>query len=249
MDAQSKIKEINKAREADGVEQKVSKGDNNQQLPGEAKSAMHDISQYLMATHCSDQLGLDERVAMLNSDQRRIYDSIMNHLYHHKQHDDGDCHYEIKALRLFVSGVDGTGKSFLIEAVKLLVHRIWGSDELTVVVAAPDGLAAFNVGGLTIHRLFQLPIEHEGQTAGYWPLHKSSHRVMKIKLCHVKLIIIDEISMVSSLNLAYIHLRLKELFGGDELFGSRNMLFVGDILLLQPVSGSAVFEIIPKKHS
>ena len=24
-----------------------------------------------------------------------------------------------------------------------------------------DRLAAFNVGGLTIHRLFQLPIEHE----------------------------------------------------------------------------------------
>ena len=105
------------------------------------------------------------------------------------------------------------GKSFLIEAIKLLVHRIWGSDELTVVVAAPTGLAAFNVGGLTIHRLFQRPIEHEGQVAGYWLLSKSSQKVMKTKLCHVKLIIIDEISMVSSLNLAYIHLRLDELFG------------------------------------
>ena len=37
---------------------------------------------------------------------------------------------------------------------------------------------------------------------------------MKTKLCHVKLIIIDEISMVSSLNLVYIHLRLDELLGG-----------------------------------
>ena len=116
-------------------------------------------------------------------------------------------------------------------------------------MAAPTGLAAFNVGGLTIHRLFQLPVEHEGQMAGYWSLHKNSHKVMKTKLCHVKLIIIDEISMVSSLNLAYIHLRLDELFGGDEWFGSRNMLFVGDILQLQPVSGSAVFEKITQKHS
>ena len=63
----------------------------------------------------------------------------------------------------------------------------------------------------------------------------------------MKLIIIDEISMVSSLNLAYIHLRLDELFGGDEWFGSRNMLFVGDILQLQPVNGSAVFENITQK--
>ena len=69
---------------------------------------------------------------------------------------------------------------------------------------------------------------------------------MKTKLCRVKLIIIDEISMVSSLNLAYIHLRLEELFGGDEWFGSTNMLFVGYILQLQPVNGSAVFENITK---
>ena len=59
---------------------------------------------------------------MLNGDQRRIYDRVMNHLHHHKQHDDGDCHCDIKPLRLFVSGVGGTGKSFLIEAIKLLVH-------------------------------------------------------------------------------------------------------------------------------
>ena len=37
---------------------------------------------------------------------------------------------------------------------------------------------------------------------------------------HVKLIIIDEVSMLSSLTLAYIHLRLEELFGGDQWFGS-----------------------------
>ena len=101
---------------------------------------MHDIID-MMATHSSDQLDLDERVAMLNGDQRRIYDSVMNNL-HHKQHDDGDCQCDIKPLRLLVSGVGGTGKSFLIEGIKLLVHRIWESEELTVVVAAPIGLAA-----------------------------------------------------------------------------------------------------------
>ncbi len=56
------------------------------------------------------------------------------------------------------------------------------------------------------------------------------------------MIIVDEISMVSSLTLAYMHLRLEELFGGGEWFGSRNVLFVGDLLQLQPVSGNPVFE-------
>ena len=46
--------------------------------------------------------------------------------------------------------------------------------------------------------------------------------------------------MVSSLNLAYMHLRLEDLFGG------RNVLFVGDLLQLQPVNGSPVFEKFPK---
>ena len=63
----------------------------------------------------------------------------------------------------------------------------------------------------------------------------------------VKLIVVDEISMVSSLTLTYMHLRLEELFGGDEWFGCRNM-FVGDLLQLQPVNGNPVFQASHKKH-
>ena len=68
---------------------------------------------------------------------------------------------------MFISGVGGTGKSFLIEAIKCLVDDIWNPKicEIMCAIVAPTGIAAFNVGGLTIHRLFQLPIEHEGKTA------------------------------------------------------------------------------------
>ena len=108
-------------------------------------------------------------------------------------------------------------------------------------------MAAFNVGGLTIHRLFQLPIEHEGKTAEYWSLSKVSQKVMKTNLRNVKLIVVDEISMVSSLTLTYMHMRLEELFGGEEWFGCRNMMFVGDFLQLQPVNGNPVFQNITQK--
>ena len=86
-------------------------------------------------------------------------------------------------------------------------------------VSAPTGLAAFNVGGVTIHRLLQLPIEHEGRAAGYWKLGEDALKVMRASLSQLRLVIIDEISMVSSLNLAYIHLRLDEIFAKDEWFG------------------------------
>ena len=67
---------------------------------------------------------------------------------------------------MFVSGVGGTAKLFLIETIKALIADIWSTDDLTFAVAAPTGLAAFNVGGITTHRLFQLPVEHESKTAG-----------------------------------------------------------------------------------
>ena len=75
--------------------------------------------------------------------------------------------------------------------------------DLLCAIAAPTGLAAFNVGGVTIHRLFQLPVEHSARAARYWALPKQSQKVMKATLRNVKVFILDEVSMVSSLNLAY----------------------------------------------
>ena len=53
--------------------------------------------------------------------------------------------------------------------------------------------------------------------------------------------------MLSNLNLVYIHLRLEELFGGCEWFGSMNVLFVGDLLQLPPVNGLPVFSQLTSK--
>ena len=41
--------------------------------------------------------------------------------------------------------------------------KIWKDkhEALLCVVAALTGLAVFNVGGITVHRLFQLPFEHK----------------------------------------------------------------------------------------
>ena len=144
-------------------------------------------------------------------------------------------------MQLFVSGVGGTGKSFLIKTILELVSKIWDCKTGSPVFA-PTGLAAFNVGGVTIHRLLELPIEHEGRAAGYCNMGKDTLKVMHASLSQLHLLIIDEVSMVSSLNLAYIHLRLDEIFAKDEWFGGMNVLFVGDILQLPPVNGEPVFQ-------
>uniref|UniRef100_A0A1X7U6Z6 Uncharacterized protein n=1 Tax=Amphimedon queenslandica TaxID=400682 RepID=A0A1X7U6Z6_AMPQE len=56
------------------------------------------------------------------------------------------------------------------------------------------------------------------------------------------MVIIDEVSLVASLNLTYIHIRMNDLFESDEWFRGNNVLFVGDILRLLPVCDEPVFD-------
>ena len=152
---------------------------------------------------------------------------------------------------MFVSGVGGTGKSFLNEAIRAQVATIWKDKHETLLcaVAAPTGLAAFNVGGITVHRSFQLPIEHEAKESDYWGLPRDSLKIMRTTLQDVKLFLIDEVrmSMLSSLNLAYLHLHLEEVFRTDNWFGSINIPFLGDLLQLPPVNGATVFDKLNNK--
>ena len=212
------------------------------------QSAMNNVRDLKDST--ANQINLAERVSMMNKDQARVYWLVKEHLLHQERYETSACQCtDLKPLHMFLTGVGGTGKSFLIEAIRSMVTEIWHgkTDGLTCAVTAPTGLAAFNVGGVTIHRPLQLPIEHEGKTAGYWTLPNDSQKVMHNLLHHLKLLIVDEVSMLSSLNLAYIHLRLEEVFGGDTWFGSVNVLFVGDLLQLPPVNGRPVFEKVVRK--
>ena len=237
-----------KIAEAREEEQKIdthgdNENDNELEVTGEAKDAMKDVQD--LQGHLTDQFSLEERVSMLNCDQDRIFKHVTQHLTHQQQHEAGTCKcLALKPLQMFISGVGGTGKSFLIQTIQAKVAEIWKDQTSgpTCVVAAPTGLAAFNIGGVTVHRLFQLPIEHEGKTAQYWSLPKASQKMMRTALRDLKLVIIDEVSMLSSLNLAYMHLRLEEVFGSNEWFSSMNVLFVGDLLQLPPVNGAPVFE-------
>ena len=59
-------------------------------------------------------------------------------------------------------GGAGTGKSHVIKAIKEhLEHSVSGGpNKHACMLMAPTGVAAFNIGGLTIHRALQLQVEH-----------------------------------------------------------------------------------------
>ena len=154
---------------------------------------------------CNDksvnQIPLEERIVTLNQDQRRIFDKVAAQLRHQLQHEQEKCQCDdTKPLHMFINGVGGTGKSFLIQTIKAFTDSLWEIADVTCQLAAPTGLAAANIIGLTLHRIFKLPVEHEGRQAEYWLLPKDEQKKLRTVLRSMKLLIVDEVSMVSSLN-------------------------------------------------
>ncbi|XP_026824779.1 uncharacterized protein LOC113561784 [Ooceraea biroi] len=147
--------------------------------------------------------------------------------------------------RLYVSGEGGTGKSFLIKTIKCWIKQYLNKD---TAIAAPTGIAAFNVDGLTVHRLLQLPVEH-GFTPNYKQLSDHVLKVLRADLKDVVLFVIDEVSMISNLTLMYIHLRLSEIFNTNDCedgwFGRKHILLFGDLLQLPPVREDPIFVRLP----
>ena len=109
-----------------------------------------------LACH-ADPLDVQDMIGQLNEDQLRVFNTVKTAIEAQVSTDSADL------CRLFVSGCGETGKSFLIKTVRGWVQATTGKN---VIVAAPTGIAACNVNGLTIHGILALPVEH-GSTPPY----------------------------------------------------------------------------------
>ena len=75
-------KKIDEAREADVEdEQPEYEEDDDPQVEGEAKAAMQDVVD-MHDNAAADTITLEERVDMLNADQRRVFEKVKSHLLH-----------------------------------------------------------------------------------------------------------------------------------------------------------------------
>ncbi|WP_102141922.1 AAA family ATPase [Mycobacterium hubeiense] len=127
---------------------------------------------------------------------------------------------------LFLTGKAGTGKSTLI-------RRFMAETDRNVVVVAPTGIAALNVDGFTIHRLFGFRATttlHDVRGGGYRP-----GRFTKT-LASLQTLIIDEASMVRADVFDMLAAAL-ERFGPSpgQPFGGVQIVLVGDLYQLPPV--------------
>ncbi|GAA4531433.1 AAA family ATPase [Brachybacterium paraconglomeratum] len=127
---------------------------------------------------------------------------------------------------LFLTGRAGTGKSTLIR------HFLETTTRSTITVA-PTGIAALNVDGYTIHRLFSFPLGVSEETVrggGYYPGRFAA------ALSELDTLIIDEASMVRA-DLFDALTAALERFGPKpgEPLGGVQLVLVGDLYQLPPV--------------
>src|SRR5699024_9163047 len=127
---------------------------------------------------------------------------------------------------LFLTGKAGTGKSTLIR------HYLESTERSTITVA-PTGIAALNVDGYTIHRLFSFPLgvtEETVRSGRYYP-----GRFAKA-LKELDTLIVDEASMVRA-DLFDALTAALELHGPrpGTPFGGVQLVLVGDLYQLPPV--------------
>ena len=127
---------------------------------------------------------------------------------------------ETTSKNAMVTGRAGTGKSTLLNLFVKDTHK-------DVVILAPTGVAAVNIGGLTIHSFF-------GFKPGITPSKvKNVYRdVYKV----IDMIIIDEISMVRADLLDCVD-KFMRLNGKhkNRPFGGVQIVFIGDLYQLPPV--------------
>lgn len=139
----------------------------------------------------------------------------------------------VQPVYIFLTGGGGAGKSHLIKtiyhtAVKTFRHPPINPELPTVLLMAPTGVAAINIDAATVNTGLAVPKE----TGDNLPAMSDQKKTqLRRSLKDLKLIIVDEISMVGNTTLLHIHQRLKEIFGTHSslLFTGISILAVGDL--------------------
>ena len=174
-------------------------GSSNKQIKNFQKTNKH-FPKYLL-----NEKQIDLSDVKLSSDQEEIFNLIKS-----------------SKTPIFLTGKAGTGKSLLLQYFRQ-------KSEKNVVVCAPTGVAALNIGGQTIHSLFKIPpalVRPENL--------KVDKRTAKL-LRYVDVVIIDEVSMVRPDLMDGIDYILRKARNSSVAFGGVQLIMFGDLYQLPPV--------------
>ena len=134
----------------------------------------------------------------------------------------------LEGKNVFITGSAGTGKSYLLNYLKHKIDSIY--------LTATTGIAAVNIGGITLHSWAGLGIEDI-------PVEKIAQNILSVKgsntrkrLLKTKVLAVDEISMLSMETFEKVDKLLRIVRGNDTPFGGIQLILFGDFFQLPPVN-------------
>ena len=162
-----------------------------------------------------------------------------------------------KQMLMFVTGEGGTGKSFLISLIMeytQLCHGKQGGLYGSAVAVAPTGAAANIIKGYTWQSVYgKGKFGCKQKDSKTCVMSKATAKAVGAKVLGLKLLVLDEISMINLENLSDISERQRTAMGtqtcdesernmiNSKHFGGVHVLFTGDFYQLKPIQGEAIY--------
>jgi ATP-dependent exoDNAse (exonuclease V) alpha subunit len=136
---------------------------------------------------------------------------------------------------VFLTGIAGAGKTFvLMKYIEYLQKK-----KISFAVTASTGIVAAAIDGRTIHSFSGLGIR-DTLNKNDIERFKFNKKILE-RIRPIKVLIIDEISMLSANQLDCVNAIFKAVRNNDEPFGGVQVVFCGDFLQLPPVKGDYAF--------
>ena len=185
---------------------------------------------------------IHDQIRSLDPEQRQVVDICVKFAKEFvkatKSHNPKPC-----APLLFVHGGAGTGKSTLIFAITQITEKIFrtpGDSPIHpyVLKTAFTGNAAHIIKGQTLHSAFQFTWGNQ-----ILALSDKTRDQRRKLLQNLRMVIVDEISLVKSDMLYQLHFQLmKDIFQNDMAFGGIALIVCGDILQIKPPKGNFIYD-------
>ncbi|XP_078586291.1 uncharacterized protein LOC144868192 [Branchiostoma floridae x Branchiostoma japonicum] len=195
--------------------------------------------------HCA--LLTDEKYQQLlnnmTPDQAEVFEIIKDFTKRMHAYEMGQNEAKPTPLRIFLSGPGGSGKTHILKIIREYVTRAFPTDSYkpAIMICATTGVAAFAVGGETLHKALKLPVQHKTKYDTFKLSDQNLHQ-LRYAWSQVKFFLIDEVSMMGALTFQQINQRLNEIMNTpDSYFGELNVIVIGDMYQLAPVRQAYVF--------
>ena len=209
------------------------------EYPNESDSAEGEINRTFALPNFMLQILPENEIAQginsLNSKQREIFNVV--HTWA-KEYIKNEGH-NVEPIHIFLSGSGGAGKSHLVKVIYNAISKTWlyhckDPEKPRILLLGPTAISAVNMGGTTIHSGVGIK-----PGINLLDLNEKSKAALRNSLSEVKLLIIDELSMVSNDLRTDIDSRLGEIFAviPKKEFCGLSVMTVVDLFQLPSIRG------------